>query len=62
MWKQAENQMDSTQMLLQEMEDEADILQIETVEGVTALAWGLRKVALHLSDQVVEVAIDATCE
>jgi len=54
--------MDSAMLLLAEMENEADIFQIETVPGVVALAWGIQKTATRLKDQIVEVAIDATCE
>jgi len=31
--------MDNAKLLLTEMENEADIFQIETVPGVVALAW-----------------------
>jgi len=54
--------MDSAKLLLIEMENEADIFQIETVPGVVALAWGIHKTATQLKGQIVEVVIDATCE
>jgi len=54
--------MDNAKLLLTEMENEADIFQIETVPGVVALAWGIQKTATWLKGQVVKVAIDATCE
>ena len=40
--------MDSAMLLLAEMENEADIFQIETVPGVVALAWGIQKTATRL--------------
>ncbi|KAF8588751.1 hypothetical protein K439DRAFT_1613256 [Ramaria rubella] len=59
MWKRANNQMESAKMLLEEMKNEADILPIETVLGVMALAWGIQKTAAWLKGQIVEVVIDA---
>ncbi|KIJ40720.1 hypothetical protein M422DRAFT_256416 [Sphaerobolus stellatus SS14] len=60
LWKCAEDQIDSATALLKEMYDEADILKVETVEGVTALGWGLKRVSQCLQGKIVEIAIDAT--
>ncbi|KIJ23157.1 hypothetical protein M422DRAFT_276328 [Sphaerobolus stellatus SS14] len=60
LWKCAEDQIDSATALLKEMHDEADILKVETVEGVTALGWDLERISQHLQGKIVEIAIDAT--
>jgi len=62
LWKRKDNQVESASELLKEMGDNVEILQIETVEGVSALAWGLRKTVTRLQGKIMEVALDATCE
>lgn len=62
LWKRAENQLDSARKLLVELENDVDILDVMTVDGVVALAWGLRTILNRISEHIVEIAIDATCE
>jgi len=64
LWRRSDNQLESAKTLLTEMDlqQEVDIFEVGLVDGVTALAWGLKKVAHRLKGQIVEVAIDATCE
>jgi uncharacterized protein YunC (DUF1805 family) len=54
--------MESAKMLLEEMEDQADIFAIDCEPGVNVLAWGVKTIAQALSGKIVEVAIDATCK
>jgi hypothetical protein len=61
-WKRNDNQYTSAETLLHEMENDVDIFPIEAPSGVTALAWGVHKLAELVKQEVVEVAIDATCE
>ena len=60
-WKCADNQLDSAKILLSEMSEDVDIFELESLDGVVALAWGLSSVANMLKGKIVEVAIDATC-
>ncbi|KIJ26521.1 hypothetical protein M422DRAFT_272397 [Sphaerobolus stellatus SS14] len=60
LWKRSEAQMESASGLLREMPEEASILQVETVMGVSALGWGLKEIAHTLEGKIVEIAIDAT--
>lgn len=59
-WKRDEDQIESTKLLLAEHSDDVDVLEMDPVEGVTAIAWGVKGVVAQLKD-VVEVAMDATC-
>lgn len=59
--KDAADQLKSASMLLDEMDDRVERFNIPPIDGVQALAYGLTSVASHVKD-VVEVAMDATCE
>jgi hypothetical protein len=61
LWKKKEDQMLSAIELLKEYDEDVDVFAIDAIEGVTALAWGLKSVATCITD-VVEVAMDATCK
>jgi len=61
LWKRADDQLESAKELLLEMTEEADIFQVDTLDGVVALGWGLPMMASRLKGKIVEVAIDATC-
>ena len=45
LWKHEDDQLKSAQKLLSEMPEEADILPVDTLDGVVALGWGLPMVA-----------------
>ncbi|KIJ25136.1 hypothetical protein M422DRAFT_273913 [Sphaerobolus stellatus SS14] len=62
LWCQNDNQLSSAQELLGEMKltDEVDVFELDMAPGITALAWGLKKVVKNLKDQIVEIALDAT--
>ena len=62
MWKRADNQMESAKLLLEEMGEDADIFNVDCAPGVTAIAWGNKRIATCLEGKIVEVAIDATCK
>jgi len=62
LWKQVDNQQESARELLEELLDDVDIMEIDTVEGMTALAWGLRKIVPRVRHQIVEVLMDAMCK
>jgi len=53
--------MESAIKLLDENTEHVDRFDIEPIEGVTALAWGLKSVVKHVRN-VVEVVMDATCK
>jgi hypothetical protein len=55
------DQMKSAVTLLEEYEDEVEVFNIEPIEDVKMLAWGLKSIATCIKD-VVEVAMDATCK
>jgi hypothetical protein len=61
LWKKKEDQMLSAVELLKEYDEDVDVFTIDPIEGVMALAWGLKSVATCITD-VVEVAMDATCK
>jgi len=54
--------MESAKLLLDEMGEDTDILNIDCAPGVTAIAWGAKRIASRLEGKIVEVAIDATCK
>ena len=53
LWKQGTQQIPSTRTLLGELQD---------VDGVEHVAWVMKKIALPLRGQIVEIGMDATCE
>ncbi|KIJ28041.1 hypothetical protein M422DRAFT_83734, partial [Sphaerobolus stellatus SS14] len=57
LWKRVEDQLESATTLLREMYEDADILQVETVAGVTALGWGLKQISKSLEGKIVAIAI-----
>lgn len=61
LWMRDENQMESAIKLLDENTEHVERFDMESIEGVTALAWGLKSVVKHLRN-VIEVAMDATCK
>ncbi len=61
-WKMDEDQIISAKMLLVKLKDQADAWEFDVPEGVQAIGWGLKGIAERLREQVVEVALDATCE
>lgn len=66
-WRRDDDQMKSAEELLKEFEEDGEVnvfRELEVDEGVTALAWGLPKIASRLvgEHKVVEIAMDATCE
>lgn len=54
--------MVSAQKLLEERSDSIHVFEIEAVEGVVVLCWGMKKIAAHLKGKVVEIAMFATCK
>jgi hypothetical protein len=55
-------QLSSVELLLKKFPDEVEIFDIEVVEGVEQLAWGMKKILESLKGKVVEIGIDAMCE
>ena len=62
LWRQDKEQLKSAQLLLDELGNEVDVFEIETVEGVEQICWGMKKIARRLKGKIVEIAIDATCQ
>lgn len=56
LWKWDDDQMVSAQKLLEERSDSIHVFEIEAVEGVVVLCWGMKKIAAHLKGKVVEIA------
>ena len=61
-WKKDQMQLPSAEILLKDYSDDVDVFDIEKIEGVEQLCWGMKKIAQRLCGQIVEVGIDATCE
>ncbi|PPR07898.1 hypothetical protein CVT24_002829 [Panaeolus cyanescens] len=60
-WRQDNDQIISATKLLQEYSDEIDIFDLTGLpDGVTAVAWGMKKVAKPLENRIVEIGLDAT--
>jgi hypothetical protein len=61
LWKRDPDQLISARKLIQEKAEDVDLFEMESIEGVVTLGWGLKCVATQMKD-VVEVALDATCK
>ena len=62
LWKRGTQQIPSTRTLLGELQDDVAILDLLDVDGVEHVAWVMKKIALPLRGQIVEIGMDATCE
>jgi hypothetical protein len=62
LWKKDPAQLLLAELLLKEHADNVDLFEIEKVEGVEQLCWGMKKIAHWLHGKMVEITIDATCE
>ncbi|KAL0574775.1 hypothetical protein V5O48_007186 [Marasmius crinis-equi] len=63
LWKRDSDQMKSALCLLKELEKagDVDVFDSTSVDGITQLAWGMKKVAQSMKGcTVVEIGIDAT--
>lgn len=62
-WWRAEQQLLSAELLLAEYGNEIDLFSVAGVpDGVEMVAWGMKKIAVPLKGQGVEIGMDATCE
>ena len=62
LWQQDKEQLKSAMLLLDELGNEVDVFEIEAVEGVEQICWGMKKITRGLKGKIVEIAIDATCQ
>ena len=62
LWKRGTQQIPSVRTLLGELQDDVAILDLLDVDGVEHVAWVMKKIALPLRGQIVEIGMDATCE
>lgn len=62
LWKRDIDQLKSTKALLEELADDVEVWDVARDNGVEQLCFGMKKIARSLCDQVVEIALDATCE
>jgi hypothetical protein len=62
LWKRDEDPIISIKSLLPEWDGDVDIFDLAVPNEVTAIAWGIKRIARHVSGMVVEVALDATCQ
>jgi hypothetical protein len=61
LWKRDPLQLPSAEILLKEFGDDVDIFEVNKVEGVEQLCWGMKKIGSRLGGKVIEIGIDATC-
>ena len=61
-WKRDVQQLPSVKTLLGELQDDVAILDLLEIDGVEQVAWVMKKIALPLRGQIVEIGMDATCE
>ena len=62
LWQQDKEQLKSAWLLLDELGNEVDVFEIEAVEGVEQICWGMKKITRRLKGKIMEIAIDATCQ
>jgi DNA-directed RNA polymerase subunit N (RpoN/RPB10) len=62
LWRRDKDQLKSAGLLLDELGDDVDVFEIEAVEGVEQVCWGMKKIAGRLKGKIIEIAIDATCQ
>ena len=62
LWRWDKEQLKSARLLLDELGNEVDVFEIEAVEGVEQICWGMKKIARRLKGKIMEIAIDATCQ
>jgi hypothetical protein len=60
-WWRNGDQLESANILLSEYAESIDKFELEAIEGVIALGFGLKQVAGRLTG-IVEVGLDATCK
>jgi hypothetical protein len=61
LWKRDLDQLESVRLLLGDRDD-VDVFKIDVDDGVEQVCWGMRNIAVRLRGEIVEVAVDATCE
>jgi len=61
-WKKDDDPIVSARQLLEEDVRGADLWDLEVPEGVTAIAWGCRRISHKIGTKVIEIGLDATCE
>jgi hypothetical protein len=63
LWRRNDNQMESAKQLLEELRDEVDLLNLQVMEGVEQLAFGLKLINNKLKKlgNIQEIRMDATC-
>ncbi|KAH8809504.1 hypothetical protein DL96DRAFT_1717031 [Flagelloscypha sp. PMI_526] len=59
-WKRDDDPVKSAELLLQEFGEEVDHFRIPVEEGVTMVAFGVKRILTKLRGRVVEIAADAT--
>jgi hypothetical protein len=62
LWKKDENQLTSAKLLLDELAGDVDVFDIEEVDGVEQVCWGMKRIVKSLHKNIVKIALDATCE
>jgi hypothetical protein len=61
LWKRDPDQLESVRLLLGDRND-VNVFKIDVDDGVEQVCWGMRNIAVQLRGEIVEVAVDATCE
>jgi hypothetical protein len=61
-WKKDEDPAVSAQRLLQEDKHGVDFWELNVPVGVTAIAWGCRRISKKIGRATVEIGLDATCK
>jgi hypothetical protein len=61
-WKKDEDPFISASQLLREDVRGVDLWDLQVPDGVTAIAWGCRRISNKIGAKVLEIGLDATCE
>jgi hypothetical protein len=59
LWWKKEDQKESAKELMEELKDRVEKWELDTPDGVVAIAWWLRQIARRLKGRIVEIAFDA---
>ncbi|KAH9074988.1 hypothetical protein EDB83DRAFT_2312455 [Lactarius deliciosus] len=62
LWKRGTQQLPSVRTLLEELKDDAALLDLPAMEGVEQVAWVMTKIMVSLRGTIVEIGMDATCK
>jgi hypothetical protein len=62
LWKWDKDQLKLAKALVEEYADDVNYLEVDEVEGIEQFCLGMKKITNPLTQKVVEVGINETCE